>query len=93
MLTNHFAVNYVSCSKSQCVPTHLHMLTIAQGMPYKYVVDVNSKPFAAAPKPILDALHRLTWAGQKSVSDGTFLPFNEMLTLGYFEGQKIGVTH
>lgn len=61
-------------------------------MPYKYVVDVNSKPFAEAPTPVLNALHRLTWAGQKTVNDGTFLPFNELLTLGYFEQQKIGVS-
>ncbi len=62
-----------------------------QGMPYKYVVDVDSKPFAEAPMPIINALHRLTWAGQKTVNNGTFQPFNELLTLGYFEQQKIGV--
>lgn len=60
-------------------------------MPYKYVVDVDSKPFADAPGPIFQALNRLTWAGRKTVDDGTFKPFNELLTLGYFEQQKIGV--
>lgn len=61
-------------------------------MPYKYVVDVNSKPFCEAPQPIISALHRLSWAGQTTVTDGTFKPFNELLTLGYFEEQKIGVS-
>ena len=61
-------------------------------MPYKYVVDVDSKSFAAAPRTILGALHRLTWAGEETVTDGDFQKFNELLTLGYFAEQKIDVS-
>ena len=61
-------------------------------MPYKYVVDVDSKGFNEAPDPILRALHRLTWAGEQAVTDGTFRKFNELLTVGYFEDQKMGVS-
>lgn len=61
-------------------------------MPYKYVVAVDSKGFREAPKEILRALHRLTWAGEQSVTDGSFNKFNELLTVGYFEEQKMGVS-
>ncbi|KAI9788744.1 MAG: hypothetical protein M1816_006601 [Peltula sp. TS41687] len=60
------------------------------GMPYKYVVAVDSKPFSEAPKEILKALHRLTWAGEQCVTDGSFRKFNELLTVGYFQEQKMG---
>lgn len=60
------------------------------GMPYKYVVAVDSKSFGEAPKAILRALHRLTWAGEQAVTDGTFQKFNELLTVGYFQEQKMG---
>ncbi|KAI9676062.1 MAG: hypothetical protein M1817_000805 [Caeruleum heppii] len=61
------------------------------GMPYKYVVEVASKPFSEAPNVLVQALHRIIWAGEKSVNDGSFddAKFNEMLTVGYFEGQKM----
>ncbi len=61
-------------------------------MPYKYVVDVDSKSFSEAPPVILNALNRLTWAGQQSNGVGQFQNYNELLTLGYFEEQKIGVS-
>lgn len=61
-------------------------------MPYKYVVAVDSKSFGEAPKAILRALHRLTWAGEQAVTDGTFQKFNELLTVGYFQEQKMGVS-
>ena len=61
-------------------------------MPYKYVVSVDSKGFDQAPDEILRALGRLTWATEMAVgTQDTFLPPNEMLTLGYFEDMKIGV--
>ena len=63
-----------------------------QGFPYNYVVAVDSKPFSAAPAPILDALQRLAWAGNKSVGDGTFQGFNELLAVGYFEEGKMNVS-
>ena len=60
-------------------------------MPYKYAVAVESKSFSEAPQPILGALHRLSWAGEQSITDGSFQKFNELLTIGYFERQHISV--
>jgi hypothetical protein len=43
---------------------------------------------------IIKALKRLTWAGEQTVG-GTvesFLPFNELLSIGYFEDSAIGVS-
>lgn len=75
-------------------------------MPYKFVVSVNSKGFSEAPKVIMDGLTRLTWAGQQTVhvlnklnrindqdsEDENYLNCNELLALGYFENQSIGVS-
>lgn len=61
-------------------------------MPYKYVVAVDSKSFREAPREVLRALHRLTWAGEQCVTDGSFRKFNELLTVGYFQEQKMGVS-
>jgi hypothetical protein len=60
-------------------------------MPYKFIVAVDSKPFKGAPQVILDGLSKLTWAGKHTVCEREFLPFNELLALGYFEEQSIGV--
>jgi hypothetical protein len=64
------------------------------GMPYKYVVSVDSKGFDEAPKDILRALGRLSWATEKAVMSprDKYLPPNELLMLGYFEEMKIGVS-
>ncbi|KAJ5573562.1 uncharacterized protein N7459_007989 [Penicillium hispanicum] len=62
------------------------------GMPYKYVVAVDSKGFNEAPPEILSALGRLSWATQQAAS-GTgheYLPPNELLAIGYFEDMKMG---
>ena len=57
-------------------------------MPYKYVVDVNSKGFKDAPPEILEAVRRCTWAGERTIQDGPFGGFNECLVVGYFtDGQ------
>lgn len=69
------------------------MLNLCQGMPYKFVVPQDSKAFKDAPAVILNGLDRMTWAGRKTVTDGSFVDFNELLALGYFEKQKIGVRH
>jgi hypothetical protein len=61
-------------------------------MPYKYVIDVDSKSFGEAPKAIHYARTRLNWAGGYVVKDEPFRKFNELLTLGYFEKQKINVS-
>lgn len=62
-----------------------------KGLPYKYVVDVDSKGFSEAPKQILEGVRRMTWAGKYIVGDEAFKPFNELLAVGYFEGCKMGV--
>lgn len=89
MLTKHFTSNYVSYS---VIVMRASTDTLAQGMPYKYVVSVDSKPFRGAPQVVMDGLNRLTWAGKHTVGDATFLQFNELLALGYFEDQSIGVS-
>ena len=40
----------------------------------------------------MDALNRLTWAGQDAVQDGSYRPFNELLCLAYMEKMHIGVS-
>lgn len=60
-------------------------------MPYKYIVDVDSKSFGEAPSTIMKILQRLTWAGRQAVMDGSFKPFNELLAVGYFEEQRMNV--
>ncbi|KAH6697235.1 hypothetical protein F5X68DRAFT_226622 [Plectosphaerella plurivora] len=73
------------------------------GAPYKFVVNVLSKSFSDAPDFILRALMRMSWAGHKAVwsnrgyqsppaSDDELdglTPFNELLSLGYMEGDCI----
>jgi len=36
----------------------------------------------------------MTWAGQQAVTEGLekFIPFNEVLALGYYESSDIGVS-
>lgn len=89
MLTKHFTSNYVS---RPMIIIGASTDNLAQGMPYKFVVTVDSKPFKGAPQVIMDGLNRLTWAGKHTVGDATFLQFNELLALGYFEEQSIGVS-
>lgn len=57
-------------------------------------MSVLSKGFDEAPPAILKALKRLTWAGEHAVSNqlATFVPFNELLSIGYFEDTEIGVS-
>jgi hypothetical protein len=62
------------------------------GAPYKYGVSVLSKGFEAAPTSIITAVKRLTWAGEQTVTENleAFHPFNELLSIGYFEETNIG---
>jgi hypothetical protein len=91
-LTSHYAVNFV------CDYLFLHLVDgtnfLAKGMPYKYVVSVDSKGFDQAPSEIMQALGRLTWATEQAVTAAgdEFLPPNELLTLAYFEDMSIGVS-
>ena len=90
ILTRHFGINYVCFFRMH--PSGFHALIHVQGLPYKFVAAPDSKGFAEAPPAILDALNHLTWAGQDTVRDGSYRPFNELLCLGYMESQKIGVS-
>ncbi|KAF6226736.1 hypothetical protein HO173_012339 [Letharia columbiana] len=60
------------------------------GLPYNYVVAVDSRGFSEAPPAIMDAVNHLTWAGKDAIKDGSYRPFNELLCLGYMEKQSIG---
>ncbi|KAF7909423.1 uncharacterized protein EAF01_003141 [Botrytis porri] len=63
------------------------------GAPYKFLVAHEANSFRDAPVPILQAMQRMTWAGQQAFSgkkDADFTPFNEVLALGYFENMHIG---
>ncbi|KAL3456773.1 hypothetical protein BJX64DRAFT_270105 [Aspergillus heterothallicus] len=61
------------------------------GMPYGFVVDVDSKPFSDACDPIMRVLGRLTWATDEAAKaeGSTALAPNELLALGYFEDMGI----
>ncbi|OJJ48222.1 hypothetical protein ASPZODRAFT_140536 [Penicilliopsis zonata CBS 506.65] len=67
-----------------------HFAVNYQGMPYKYVVSVDSKGFDEASDEILRALGRLSWATEQAVQPDEVLPPNELLVLGYFNEMKIG---
>ncbi|EFR00651.1 hypothetical protein MGYG_03658 [Nannizzia gypsea CBS 118893] len=60
------------------------------GMPYKYIVSVDSRPFNTAPPVITSALERLKWATKHTVNAEDFQTPNELLALGYFEDMSIG---
>ncbi|KAF2656445.1 hypothetical protein K491DRAFT_757547 [Lophiostoma macrostomum CBS 122681] len=76
--TRHFSVNY--------------------GMPYKYVATTSSRPFTGSANAIKNTRSRLNWVaktllrqqqGEKGREGSGWKEFNEVLALGYFEGQKI----
>ena len=56
------------------------------------MVATDCVGFGEAPAGVIDALQRLTWAGRKAVQDGTFINFNELLAVGYFEKGSMGVS-
>lgn len=61
-----------------------------KGAPYKFAVKQESRGFDQAPEIILNAVNRLTWAGQQAVGDD-FTGFNELLAVGYFETGEMNV--
>ncbi|KAJ5381780.1 uncharacterized protein N7496_004208 [Penicillium cataractarum] len=83
-----------SCKKSTCrvKGTLTCHFAVNYGVPYKYVVSVESRAFSDAPVPILTALGRLSWATEKAVTGagGQYQAPNELLALGYFEQMSIG---
>ncbi|KAK1656092.1 hypothetical protein BDP81DRAFT_278022, partial [Colletotrichum phormii] len=63
------------------------------GAPYKFVVAVDSKPFSEAPEAFIGALKRMEWAGRLTRDPSItadFTNFNELLSIGYMEEDKIG---
>ena len=56
------------------------------------MVAVGSESFRAAPAEIRDAMQCLEWAASSSVPYETNQGFNEMLAVGYFESNKMGVS-
>ena len=61
-------------------------------MEYDYVVATDSQKFADAPPAVLRALNRMSWAAKKTMADGSFEKFNELLAVGYFAEGKMGVS-
>lgn len=73
------------------------------------MVAVQSKPFSEAPDAILRSLARMAWASRavaaelegtldgreraEACPEGKFEGFNELLALGYMEGDAIGVSY
>lgn len=57
----------------------------------------DSKEFRHAPEVLIKALKRMTWAGKEVLGDlpadaqVPFVPFNELLSVGYFETGKMDV--
>ena len=58
------------------------------GMPYKYIVGVDSQPFSDAPDVLLNCLQRLRWAGKHAGQEDK--KFNELLVVGYFQDSRMG---
>jgi hypothetical protein len=59
-------------------------------MPYKYVVATETKAFRDSPPALMTTIHRLNWAARQAVEN--FEAFNEILSVGYFEQGKMGVS-
>ena len=64
----------------------------SQGLPYKYVAEADSKAFSDVPQEVLEVLRRGTWAAEQALPGQRHEPFNEILTVGYLEGSKMGVS-
>ncbi|KAI8938200.1 hypothetical protein NX059_005861 [Plenodomus lindquistii] len=83
-------------------PNYSRQFTVNYGMPYKFIAAANSYPFENAARPITSTRSRLNWAARlllapepptnppaQPLSPYSHTDFNEVLALGYFEGQKI----
>ncbi|TKX20787.1 2OG-Fe(II) oxygenase-like protein 7 [Elsinoe australis] len=62
-----------------------------RGMPYKFVAKGESMPFEGAPWPLTETRSRLNWASRLVLKEKFKKEeeFNELLTIGYFDGQNI----
>ena len=61
-------------------------------MPYKFVATADSESFENVPFAISHARSLLNYYNKLSVGDELYQESNEMLVLGYLEGNKIGVS-
>ncbi|KAL8687539.1 MAG: hypothetical protein Q9218_006321 [Villophora microphyllina] len=60
------------------------------GLPYEFSADVPSVAFRDAPGIVMNALHKMIWAGGIASEGAPLEHLNEVLILGYFEDQAIG---
>ncbi|KAH8712265.1 hypothetical protein GQ44DRAFT_829984 [Phaeosphaeriaceae sp. PMI808] len=81
--------------------SYCRQFMVNYGMPYKFIAATASRPFSPVADPITSTRSRLNWAAKhlfaqetgKTMAEVTSVwkekEFNEVLALGYFEGQKI----
>ncbi len=60
-------------------------------MPYKFVATADSASFEDVPPALSHARTMLNYYNKMSVGEDLYEESNEMLVLGYLEGNKIGV--
>ncbi|QDS69615.1 hypothetical protein FKW77_008812 [Venturia effusa] len=82
----------VSMKPKQPEESLTNQFTTNFGMPYKFVASPDFSSFDEAPKAIQDSRSRLNWSARTllSTQGQTFdHEFNEVLALGYMQGNKI----
>ncbi|KAI2486135.1 2OG-FeII-Oxy-2 domain containing protein [Pyrenophora tritici-repentis] len=82
-------------------PNYCRQFLVNYGMPYKFIATTASRSFDGAARAITSTRSRLNWAAkllfsqktgksmQEVAEDCKRQEFNEVLALGYFQGQKI----
>jgi hypothetical protein len=63
-----------------------------KGREYKYCATVKSTPFKDAPRVVTAAIGRLDWAAKVAIKGAQFDGHNEVLLIGYFAEQGMGVS-
>ena len=63
-----------------------------KGRKYKYCAEVTSTPFKDAPRVVTAAIGRLDWAARVALKGAQFDGHNEVLLIGYFAEQGMGVS-
>lgn len=64
----------------------------SEGREYKYCAAAGSTPFKDAPRVITSAIGRLDWAARVASKGADFDGHNEILVVGYFAEQGMGVS-
>ncbi|KAL8871310.1 MAG: hypothetical protein Q9174_002827 [Haloplaca sp. 1 TL-2023] len=85
-LTDHFSNNFVSHAPALAICS----LTMCEGMPYTYSATNDVVPFDKSPELIIDSVYKMSWIGQNAMENTSLMPINEVLALGYLQGQHIG---